>query len=143
MTVSLDVVLGIFHSYDHGPGSVVPKSVGRLLQGMRTILAWQMSCRHIFKKAAHFQHNSLDCSRFEYDPLLQPCVLPIAKALALIRGWEGPSDNPCQVDQAVKMVKRTFDAKVHAEAVLMHWIMTVRVGFPLVSFEPFNICFAS
>lgn len=105
----------------------LPESIGCVLRAMRTILAWQTSCRHIFKKAQILQKCS-QLFKLQYkDEVLHPCVLPVAKATHLIQGWEGPTADPCDEARARQYLEHTLKAKVHAEAALMHWLATVQV----------------
>lgn len=106
------------------------RSVGHLLHAMKSVLAWQTSCRHIFKKARQFRSkpfqwrlSQLPC----HDPTLQPCVFDVQKVLPLLRAWEGPTENVYGINEAKRIIRQACDVRVHGEAVLMHWIASVKV----------------
>lgn len=97
---------------------------------MKSVLAWQTSCWYVFKKARQCRSKSfhwclpqLHC----HDCPLQPGVFDVERVLSLLQTWQGPTDNPCGVDQAKWTIRQACDAKVHAEAWLMQWIATVKV----------------
>lgn len=98
---------------------------------MKSVLSWQISCRHVFRKAARFQHKATQwrLSQFRYRKHVStPCAFDIETVLPLIRTWQGPSSSPCGAEDAKAIISRTGEATVHAEAALMHWIATVKVG---------------
>lgn len=102
---------------------------------MKSVLAWQTSCRYVFKKAKQFRSKSFHWCLSQlhcHDHPLQPCVFDVERVLSLLRRWQGPTDNPCGVDQAKRTIRQACDAKVHAEASLMHWIATVKVWRPSI-----------
>lgn len=107
------------------------QSAKRLLQGMKTIVAWQTSCRSVFKEARRFQSNQItwELSQFRYHfNLLNPYQLDVQRVKTLFKQW-GASD-PNLLDDAFiqQIIDRAGRAKIHAEAGLMHWIATVKVG---------------
>jgi len=104
--------------------------VDRLLHAMRTVLDWQTSCKFIFKKAIHFQTVQWKLSQFYYGgATLNPTAFDAEKVLSLLREWQRPADN-LDIASARGVIFRTLNAKVHAEAALMDWIVTVKVGLP-------------
>lgn len=114
------------------PDSRLPqKSVEHLLRAMNSVLSWHISCRHVFRKAARFQQKTIikwGLSQFRYcNQALVPCKFDIDTVLPLLQTWQGPSSNPYGTEEAKVIISRTGEAKVHAEAALMHWIATVKV----------------
>ncbi|KAE9388853.1 hypothetical protein BT96DRAFT_947295 [Gymnopus androsaceus JB14] len=107
------------------------KAVAHLLQGLKTVLAWQTSSRHIHQKATYFGQLvdgklvKFRLSRFCYHKdVLQSTAFDVDAVLPLLREWQAPSDNPYTRQQAESIIHRTLNAKVHAEAALMDWITT-------------------
>ena len=114
------------------------QAVVRLLQGLKTVLAWQTSSRHIHKKATYFGQRvdgkqvKFCLSRFCYHKdVLQSTAFDVDAVLPLLREWQAPLDNPYTRQQAESIIHRTLNAKVHAEAALMDWITTKEVGLPI------------
>ncbi|KAE9384597.1 hypothetical protein BT96DRAFT_1007911 [Gymnopus androsaceus JB14] len=111
------------------------QAVVRLLQGLKTVLAWQTSSRHIHQKATYFGQLvdgklvKFRLSRFCYHKdVLQSTAFDVDAVLPLLREWQAPSDNPYTRQQAESIIHRTLNAKVHAEAALMDWITTLKEG---------------
>ena len=104
----------------------------RLLHAVKTVLGWRTSCKYIFRKVTHFQSTTIQwkLSQFYYSgATLNPTAFDVEKVLSLLRGWQGPAANP-DIGHAKDLIFRTLTAKVHAEAALMDWIVTVKVGLP-------------
>lgn len=120
-------------------GMILPhRSIEHLLRAMKSVLSWQTSCRHVFRKAARFQHKETQwrLSHFQYrNQALTPSMFDVDTVLPLIRAWQGPSSRPCGAEDAEAIISRTGKATVHAEAALMHWIATVKVRSPSFIFE--------
>ncbi|KAE9385165.1 hypothetical protein BT96DRAFT_950034 [Gymnopus androsaceus JB14] len=111
------------------------QAVVRLLQGLKTVLAWQTSSRHIHQKATYFGQLvdgklvKFRLSRFCYHKdVLQSTAFDVDAVLPLLREWQAPSDNPYTCQQAESIIHQTLSAKVHAEAALMDWITTLKEG---------------
>lgn len=108
---------------------------------MRTIVAWQTSCRNIFKEARQLQAKGVawKLSQFQYnDNVLTHASYTFETIEEVLQKWRGPKASPLDADVIWKVESRTRTAKVHAEAALMHWIATVEVG-PHVNFSYFLI----
>lgn len=106
------------------------KSNERLLQAMRTILAWHSSCRHIFQQARRSRSKSFQWRLFQFryhDDALSTGVFDLDMVLPLLRAWQGPSQNPYGTEEARCIIHQAHEATIHAEAALMHWIATVKV----------------
>lgn len=102
---------------------------------MKSVVGWQTSCWHIFKKPRQFQSipfqwrlSQLPC----HEPTLHPCVFDVETVLPLLRAWEGPTDNFYGINEAKQIIRRASTVEVHAEAMLMHWIATVKVWLSLI-----------
>lgn len=106
------------------------KSAERLLLAMEAVLAWQTSCRHMFKKASLLQSrdNKWRLSQFRYcKQTVKPWEFNVDTVLHLLRAWQGPSDNPLRIREAEQIISQTASATVHAESALMQWIASVKV----------------
>lgn len=111
------------------------QSAKRLLQGMKTILAWQTSCRNLFKEAQQFQNDQFkwQLSRFCYKyEVLNPYVLQINEVGPLLEELRGPDATLLDRKFVDKIINRAGTAKVHAEPALMHYISTVQVSLQYV-----------
>lgn len=106
-------------------------SVDRLIQGMKTIVAWQASSCYIFSEARRLHKKGIiwKLSEFHYDDdAVQHEPLDTATVTYVLEHYRGEAPDP----NVVKMVlNRTRTAKVHAEASLMHWIATVKASLLL------------
>ncbi|KAE9384557.1 hypothetical protein BT96DRAFT_1007955 [Gymnopus androsaceus JB14] len=103
-------------------------SVDRLLHAMRTVLAWRTSCKYIFEKATYFQSQTVQwkLSQFCYGGApFNPTAFDADNVLSLLREWQEPA-NDLDIAFARDVIYRTLNAKVHAEAALMDWIVTVK-----------------
>ena len=110
------------------------QAIQHLLQALKTVLAWQASCRHIWKKATYFQHRlvKFQLSQFSYcKDVLQSSAFDVPTVLPLLQQWQAPSDKPYTSEDAQAIIYRTLSAKVHAEVVLMHVITTKKVGLTI------------
>lgn len=127
-----ECMLSILVSYSpyHSASAPLPHSPDRLLRAMKTMLVWQASCRHIFKKARRFRSDFFQwrLSRFSYhDHTLSPCVFNVQAVSHLLQASQGLLDKPCGIEDTKRIIRQTCHANVHAEAALMHWIATVKV----------------
>ncbi|KAE9387914.1 hypothetical protein BT96DRAFT_947996 [Gymnopus androsaceus JB14] len=112
--------------YDITTLTSLEQSVQCVLQSMRTILAWYNSCKHIFKTAVHFQCKDvkLRLSRFNYhDDALKPAEFDVCQVLPLFQDF---SASELYEENAMAVICNTLEAKIHAEAALMHWIAAVK-----------------
>ncbi|KAE9394507.1 hypothetical protein BT96DRAFT_998415 [Gymnopus androsaceus JB14] len=103
-------------------------SVDRLLHAMRTVLAWQTSCKYIFEKATYSQSQTVQwkLSQFCYGGApFDPTAFDADNVLSLLREWQEPA-NDLDIASARDVIFRTLNVKVHAEAALMDWIVTVK-----------------
>jgi len=114
------------------------KSADCLLHAMKTVLDWRASCKDIFHLVTHFQSSTvqLKLSQFYYSGATLKSTASAFdvtdKVLSFLREWQGTADNLNIADarDAKNVIYRTLNAKVHAEAALMDWIVTVKVGLP-------------
>lgn len=105
-------------------------SVLGLLRSIRTVLAWQTSARHIFKKARSFQTSVPAFYRYCYhDRSLQPIPIAVNVATTLLESWHAQRTDDSKLPPPRFVLNITLHAKVHCEATLMHWIATVQVRF--------------
>ena len=110
------------------------QGVQRLLRALKTVLAWQTSCRNIFKKATYFQQRlvKFQLSRFSYcKDVLQSSAFNVPTVLPLLQQWQAPSDKPYTPKDAETIIHRSLNAKVHAEAALMDLITMKKVGLTI------------
>lgn len=118
------------------------QSVECLLRTIRMILAWHTSCRHIYDKAKHFRHGKREFFQFQYlDHFLQPHSLSLNTFSALIQEWRGLLAVPYEEKKVKCLYHSSMDAKVHAEAALVHWVATVKVCLPSFSSSAY-LCFS-
>lgn len=95
---------------------------------MKTVLAWHISSRHVHKRAPHFRTLTAKFSEFRYrEQVLQPHALSLSTLTSLITVWRVSAASPYDADKIKRIYHSTLDAKVHAEAALMHWVATVKV----------------
>lgn len=132
MMVSPGIYIGLVWCYTYSPAvGLSHNSPDRLLRAMKTMLVWQASCRHVFKKARRFRSESFQwrLSQFRYhDNALLTDVYDVETVLPLVQAWQGPLDGPFGIEETKQIIQQTWDATVHAEAALMHWIATVKVS---------------
>ncbi|KAE9392557.1 hypothetical protein BT96DRAFT_944524 [Gymnopus androsaceus JB14] len=79
--------------------------------------------------AVHFQRKDvkLRLSRFNYhDAVLEPTPFNVDQVLPLLQKFQGPSALEPYLEDACSLIYSTLEAKIHAEAVLMHWIAGVK-----------------
>lgn len=102
------------------------------MRAMEAVLAWQTSCRNIFKTAGLLQGkgNVWKISQFRYctQTTLKHSSFTVDAVLPLLRAWRGPSENLCGFEDAEIIICRTLEVRVHAESALMHCIASVKVG---------------
>ena len=110
------------------------RAVQRLLQALKTVFAWQTSCKYIWKKATYFQQKlvKFQLSRFSYcKDVLQSTAFDVHTVLPLLQEWQAPSDKPYTYSDAQAIIHQSLNAKVHAEAALMDLIATKKVGLTI------------
>lgn len=106
-------------------------SVEYLLEAMNNVLSWQISCRHVFTKARLLQYRGTEwkLAQWRYHKhALVPYAFTVETALPFLQSLYG-NDSCCGVEEAERVIGRTVNAQVHAEAALMHWIASSKVGF--------------
>lgn len=112
------------------------RSIQDILRSLKLILSWQTSCRFVFKQATLFQTQSAwQLLKFRFAPgVLLPFQYDSTSASCLIRSWKSPSSEPNKDEEedededTAAVIFDTFQGKVHAEAALMYFITTLKVG---------------
>ena len=82
----------------------------------------------------YFQHRlvKFQLSQFSYcKDVLQSSAFDVPTVLPLLQQWQAPSDKPYTPKDAETIIHRSLNAKVHAEAALMHVIATKKVGLTI------------
>lgn len=131
MIVSLAKLVRIRDSLNCPVENLRGQTAKRVLQGMKTIVAWETSCRNVFREARRFQNSQItwQLSQFHYHyKFLNPHSFDLKGVKSLFQEWEAPDVNLLDDLFVREIIDRTKRAKVHAEAGLMHWIATVEVS---------------
>lgn len=131
MIVSFAKSLRIGDSMNCSVENLRGQAAKRVLQGMKTIVAWQTSCRNVFKEARRFQNSQItwQLSQFHYHyNYLNPHSFELNRVKSLFQEWKASDINLLNDVFVQEIIDRTSRAKVHAEAGLMHWIATVAVS---------------
>lgn len=117
------------------------KSIQDIIRSLKLVLSWQTSCQLIFKQAALFQSDSdWELVKFRFSPrVLLPFQFNVSSVSHLLKSWKQTSydanknDNGDEEEDedAEDVIYDAFEGKVHAEAALMYFIATLKVGFYL------------